>query len=123
MTILEPTQIQISSKMATETSLITLYSIIGFLLFENIIELYLTFRQVIPIFFCLHPFTNEYFIFLQIRVYKTSRDVPTRLKSVMTQETFEKARVYGLDKANFSVFKSIVCDVSIKECSFCTKLQ
>lgn len=77
----------------TETSMIALYSIIGFLLFENIIELYLTLRQ--------------------IRVYKTSRDVPVRLRSVMTQETFEKARVYGLDKANFSVFKSILCDVSL----------
>lgn len=82
----------------TEISLITLYSIIGFLLFENIIELYLTLRQ--------------------IRVYKNSRDVPSRLKSVMAQETFEKARVYGLDKANFSVFKSILCDVSFFEFEF-----
>uniref|UniRef100_A0A336N1B2 CAAX prenyl protease n=2 Tax=Culicoides sonorensis TaxID=179676 RepID=A0A336N1B2_CULSO len=76
-----------------QNSTITLYSIILFLLFENLVELYLTLRQ--------------------IRVFKTSREVPLRLKTVMTQETFEKARVYGLDKANFSVFKSILCDVVI----------
>uniref|UniRef100_A0A336MK27 CAAX prenyl protease n=1 Tax=Culicoides sonorensis TaxID=179676 RepID=A0A336MK27_CULSO len=82
-----------------QNSTITLYSIILFLLFENLVELYLTLRQ--------------------IRVFKTSREVPLRLKTVMTQETFEKARVYGLDKANFSVFKSIVCDVVISTFELC----
>lgn len=49
----------------------------------------------------------------QIKVYQTATEVPARLKSVLSKETFEKARVYGLDKANFSVFKSIVCDIII----------
>jgi len=74
-------------------SSLTLYSIIAFLLFENLVELILVCRQ--------------------IRVYKTSTVVPDRLKSVMSHETFEKARVYGLDKAHFSVFKAIVCDIII----------
>lgn len=31
----------------------------------------------------------------------------------MTAETFEKARVYGLDKAEYGFFKSLLCDIFI----------
>jgi STE24 endopeptidase len=31
----------------------------------------------------------------------------------MSSETFEKARLYGIDKANFEIFKSIICDIGI----------
>lgn len=74
-------------------SQLTLQCIICFLILENLVELYLTFRQ--------------------IKVFKTSTDVPPRLKDVLSKETFEKARVYGLDKANFSIYKSLICDVII----------
>lgn len=49
----------------------------------------------------------------QLRVYKTSKKVPDELKDVMTEETFEKARLYGIDKAQFEIFKSILCDILI----------
>jgi len=77
----------------SETTQYTLYCIIGFLLLENLIELYLTSRQ--------------------IRVYQNSKEVPNRLKDALSVETFEKARVYGLDKARFSVFHSIVTNIFI----------
>ncbi|XP_050083253.1 CAAX prenyl protease 1 homolog [Anopheles aquasalis] len=76
-----------------QTHELTLYSIILFLLFETLVEIYLTLRQV--------------------RVYRETRTVPKDLQNVMDQETFEKSRVYGLDKANFGIFRTIVCDVVI----------
>ncbi|KFB37512.1 hypothetical protein ZHAS_00004736 [Anopheles sinensis] len=76
-----------------ETHELTLYSIILFLLLESLIEIYLTFRQ--------------------LRVYHGSKTVPKELRDVMDAETFEKARLYGLDKANYGLFKTIVCDVMI----------
>lgn len=48
-----------------------------------------------------------------MNVYKNSRKVPPQLTHALTQETFEKARVYGLDKAQYSVFKGIITDVII----------
>ncbi|XP_053694630.1 CAAX prenyl protease 1 homolog [Sabethes cyaneus] len=76
-----------------QASEITLYSILIFLILENFINLYLTRRQIF--------------------VYETSKDVPVELKGVMKKETFEKARLYGLDKANFEVFKLLLCDIAI----------
>ncbi|XP_055549804.1 CAAX prenyl protease 1 homolog [Wyeomyia smithii] len=76
-----------------QTSEITLYSILIFLVLENLINLYLTRRQ--------------------IYVYETSKDVPAELKDAMKKETFEKARLYGLDKANFGIFKLLLCDIAI----------
>lgn len=46
-------------------------------------------------------------------MYKTTQKVPKELTNVMEEKTFEKARSYGLDKANFSVFKGIITDVII----------
>lgn len=70
-----------------------LYSILGFLIFENLVELYLTYRQ--------------------LRVYKTSKKVPEEIKDALKEETFEKARLYGIDKAEFEIFKSVICDIII----------
>lgn len=67
---------------------ITLYTILGFIIVENAIEIYLTKRQ--------------------IRVYNTSKKVPGELQHVMKHETFEKARSYGLDKAEYSIFQLVV---------------
>lgn len=46
-------------------------------------------------------------------MYKSARKVPVELADVMTMETFEKARLYGLDKAQYSVFKGILTDIII----------
>lgn len=47
----------------------------------------------------------------QVKVYKTSKKVPVELKNELTMETFDKARLYGLDKSQFSIFKSILMEV------------
>lgn len=39
--------------------------------------------------------------------------MPAELSDVMQAETFEKARVYGLDKEQFAIFKAIITDVII----------
>ncbi|XP_313769.5 CAAX prenyl protease 1 homolog [Anopheles gambiae] len=71
----------------------TLYSMMIFLFMETILEMYLTRRQ--------------------ISVYKQCKTVPRELQHVMNSDTFEKARVYGLDKAHYGMFKMIVCDIVI----------
>ncbi|XP_052903296.1 CAAX prenyl protease 1 homolog [Anopheles moucheti] len=71
----------------------TLYSMLAFLFVETLLELYLTMRQ--------------------IRVYKQCKSVPKELKHVMNDDTFEKARVYGLDKAYYDIFKMILCGIVI----------
>jgi STE24 endopeptidase len=90
----------------------TLYSFLVFLFLENIFQLYLTKRQVnvehaktrhIDILAVL--IENTIMQIFQIKVYKESKDVPAELKSVLQVETFEKSRNYGLDKAQYSVFK------------------
>uniref|UniRef100_A0AAG5CZ63 CAAX prenyl protease n=1 Tax=Anopheles atroparvus TaxID=41427 RepID=A0AAG5CZ63_ANOAO len=78
---------------ALETHELTLYSIILFLLLESLIDIYLSLRQ--------------------LRVYHECKTVPKELRHVMDAETFEKARVYGLDKANYGLFKTIVCGIVI----------
>ncbi|XP_059607570.1 CAAX prenyl protease 1 homolog [Phlebotomus argentipes] len=75
------------------TSDLALYSILGVILLENSVEIYLNWRQ--------------------IRVYKTARKIPRELDDVITEETFHKARVYGLDKEEFNVIQSIVMQLFI----------
>jgi ABC-type anion transport system duplicated permease subunit len=75
---------------------LVLYSILGFLVFENLVELYLTFRQVSR--FRFFATSHEFSIFLshswnrQLRVYRNSKQVPEELKDALKVETFEKAR-------------------------------
>ncbi|GAB0087905.1 CAAX prenyl protease [Sergentomyia squamirostris] len=72
---------------------LVLYSIIGVILLENAFEIYLSLRQ--------------------IKVFKTSKKIPKELDDVLTEETFHKARVYGLDKEQFAVFQSIIAQIVI----------
>lgn len=51
-------------------------------------------------------------------MYKKTKDVPAELTDVIKQETFEKARVYGLDKEQFSIIKSIIIDVVLVSLEF-----
>uniref|UniRef100_A0A182LVQ3 CAAX prenyl protease n=1 Tax=Anopheles culicifacies TaxID=139723 RepID=A0A182LVQ3_9DIPT len=82
-----------------DASQTTFYSVIIFLFAETLLELYLTMRQ--------------------IRVYKQTKAVPKELKHVMNDDTFEKARVYGLDKAYYGIFKMILCDIVILQLELC----
>ncbi|XP_055704882.1 CAAX prenyl protease 1 homolog [Phlebotomus papatasi] len=75
------------------SSELTLYAILCVILIENAFEIYLSLRQ--------------------IRVYRTSRTIPKELSSVITEETFHKARVYGQDKEEFAVFQAIITQLLI----------
>ncbi|XP_039956487.1 CAAX prenyl protease 1 homolog [Bactrocera neohumeralis] len=70
---------------------VVLYSVLGVILLENIFDIYITYRQ--------------------IRVYRTALKVPRELKDCMNDDTFQKARLYGLDRASFGVFSAIIKDV------------
>ncbi|XP_030387158.1 CAAX prenyl protease 1 homolog [Scaptodrosophila lebanonensis] len=68
-----------------------LYSILALVIIENALEIYISLRQV--------------------KVYRTALQVPGELQSHMTDETFHKARKYGLDQENFAIFKALLMDV------------
>ncbi len=48
----------------------------------------------------------------QRRIYASTLRVPAELSSIMDGETFEKARLYALDKSNFGAVESIFSQVS-----------
>lgn len=81
--------------MVFDTPQGVLYSILGVILVENLFEIYLSVRQC--------------------RVYKRSATakVPAQISDKMDEETFHKARVYGLDKENFGVFHALLFSVLI----------
>lgn len=56
-------------------------------------------------------FNSKLNILFQVNVYKTAKKVPAELQKELTMETFEKARLYGLDKSQFSIVKSVLLEV------------
>lgn len=72
---------------------VVLYGILGLIVLENTLEIYISSRQV--------------------KVYKNARTVPKELENVMNEETFHKARLYGLDREQFGIFKAILMDVML----------
>lgn len=52
-------------------------------------------------------------MFLQINVYKREKNVPKELVGTMKQETFNSARLYGLDKAKFSMAKILLMNLCV----------
>lgn len=44
---------------------------------------------------------------LQHKVYQQAVKVPEELKDIMNEETYNKARVYGLDTSSFSIVKEL----------------
>ena len=52
--------------------------------------------------------THSYIsIHKQKRLYKGTKSVPEELRHVLDQETFEKARLYQLDKSNFGFWSGV----------------
>lgn len=51
-------------------------------------------------------------------MYKKSREVPSELVDSLKPEIFEKARLYGLDREQYAIFKSIITDVIIVSLEF-----
>uniref|UniRef100_A0AC11E3T8 Zinc metallopeptidase STE24 n=1 Tax=Ovis aries TaxID=9940 RepID=A0AC11E3T8_SHEEP len=47
----------------------------------------------------------------QRRVYKTTTHVPLELGQIMDSETFEKSRLYQLDKSTFSFWSGLYSEV------------
>ena len=50
---------------------------------------------------------SSYLSIRQRKIYRTCKTVPSEISSFMDQETFEKARLYALDKSNFGAFESM----------------
>ncbi|KAI5639472.1 peptidase family m48 domain-containing protein [Phthorimaea operculella] len=67
----------------TENMLLTLILLFSWL--EYSWELYLSLRQ--------------------LKIYKNNNKIPDALKEALTEETFEKARLYGIDKSKFRIVK------------------
>lgn len=42
---------------------------------------------------------------LQLKIYKTNNTIPDDLKEMLNEESFKKARVYGIDKSRFKIIK------------------
>lgn len=53
----------------------------------------------------------NWIFYFQVNVYKTAKKVPVELQKELTMETFDKARLYGLDKSQFSIVKSVLLEV------------
>ena len=49
----------------------------------------------------------------QRKLYKTVTEVPTELKGVLDQETFEKARLYQLDRSVFGFWSGLYSEVEM----------
>lgn len=47
------------------------------------------------------------FFTLQRRIYRATTHVPQELGKIMDSETFEKSRLYQLDKSNFSFWSGL----------------
>lgn len=43
--------------------------------------------------------------FFQLNIYKTNNEIPEDLKEMLNEESFKKARVYGIDKSSFRIVK------------------
>lgn len=51
------------------------------------------------------------FLVFQRRVYRTTTHVPQELGQIMDSETFEKSRLYQLDKSTFSFWSGLYSEV------------
>ena len=59
---------------------------------------------------------------LQRKVYKQYTEVPDVLEGVLDKETFEKARVYQLDKSSFGFWYGLFSQVESTVSSFVSDL-
>lgn len=72
---------------------------------------------------------QETFYFSQRKIYRTTMHVPTELGKIMDSETFEKSRLYQLDKSNFGFWSGLYSEaegtvsfMSISKCYIKTAL-
>lgn len=48
-----------------------------------------------------------FFINLQLKIYKTNTTIPQELNAMLNEESFKKARLYGIDKSQFKMVKEL----------------
>lgn len=58
-------------------------------------------------FICLSYLWDTYLSKRQRKIYNDSKTVPSELSGVVDQETFDKARLYNLDKSNFGFWSGL----------------
>ena len=56
---------------------------------------------------------------LQRQIYKHVHKVPKELEAVLDQDTFDKARLYQLDKSNFSFYSEIYSQFEMTVSGLC----
>ncbi|KAG6453465.1 hypothetical protein O3G_MSEX008146 [Manduca sexta] len=60
---------------------------------------------LILIFSWLEYSWELYLSLRQLKIYKTNNEIPEELKEMLNEETFRKARLYGIDKSKFRMIK------------------
>lgn len=58
------------------------------------------------------------FFYQQYKVYKTVTSLPGELSGILDHETFEKARLYSLDKTHFGFFSNTWSQILSTVCIF-----
>lgn len=54
---------------------------------------------------CIRYIFNVFVFDLQLKIYKTNNTIPDDLKDMLNEESFKKARLYGIDKSQFKIVK------------------
>ncbi|KAJ8027428.1 CAAX prenyl protease 1-like [Holothuria leucospilota] len=54
--------------------------------------------------------------FLQKQTYQNTRVVPAPLRDILDQETFDKSRLYQLDKSNFGFWHGVFGQIESTVC-------
>lgn len=81
--------------------------VILFMVAEFTWEFYLAIRQVcvkidlLPI--CFPSNCNLLYCYLQHKIYRKHTKIPNELIGILSQDTFDKARLYAIDKSKFSM--------------------
>ncbi|XP_050393950.1 CAAX prenyl protease 1 homolog [Patella vulgata] len=68
------------------------------------------FRSVLVFLWIVYGW-ETYLSYRQRKIYRTATVVPNELEKVLDQETFEKARLYGLDKSNFGFWSNLYSQI------------
>ncbi|CAH0399857.1 unnamed protein product [Chilo suppressalis] len=50
---------------------------------------------------------EQYLSLRQLKIYKTNNTIPDDLKDMLNEESFKKARLYGIDKSQFKIAKEL----------------
>jgi len=61
----------------------------------------------------LMMYSQDWLCCVQHKVYRTVRDVPLSLEGVLDKETFEKARLYQLDRSRFGFWSGVYSQLEL----------